>query len=86
MTMFDRITAEQRALIEASKIFFVASATPDLATGPSGQGAVNLSPKGGTPLHVIDENRVRLPRLPGQRERNGPPRHGGGGGGASRSW
>ena len=58
MTMFDRITAEQRALIEASKLFFVASAAPDLATGPSGQGAVNLSPKGGTPIHVIDEKRV----------------------------
>jgi hypothetical protein len=26
--------------------------------GPEGQGPVNLSPKGGTPLHVIDSNRV----------------------------
>jgi hypothetical protein len=52
------ITAEQRALIEAAQIFFVASVHPDLEPGPDGQGPLNLSPKGGVPLHVIDERRV----------------------------
>jgi hypothetical protein len=31
---------------------------PDLSGGPAGQGPVNLSPKGGSPLHIIDRNRV----------------------------
>ena len=31
---------------------------PDLSIGPAGQGPVNLSPKGGSPLHIIDRNRV----------------------------
>ncbi len=53
-----RITAEQAALIRESEVFFVASVAPDLSLGPSGQGPVNLSPKGGSPLHVIDERRV----------------------------
>ena len=54
----DHTTAEQAALIRESRIFFVASAGPELGDGPSGQGPVNLSPKGGVPLHVIDERRV----------------------------
>ena len=54
----DRITPEQQALIEASHVFFVASAAPDLGDGPEGQGPVNLSPKGATALHVLDERRV----------------------------
>ena len=57
-TSFSQITAEQAALIRASKVFFVASVAEDLSTGPDGQGPVNLSPKGGVPLHVIDPNRV----------------------------
>jgi hypothetical protein len=52
------ITAEQRALIEAAPIFFIASVHPHLEPGPDGQGPLNLSPKGGVPLHVIDEHRV----------------------------
>jgi hypothetical protein len=36
----------------------VARVARDLSKGPSGQGPVNLSPEGGTPLHVIDANRV----------------------------
>ncbi|HLF79471.1 MAG TPA: pyridoxamine 5'-phosphate oxidase family protein [Dehalococcoidia bacterium] len=52
------ITPEQAALIREAKLFFVASTAPDLGEGPSGQGPVNLSPKGGTPLHIIDDNRV----------------------------
>ena len=54
----DRITPEQQALIEASHVFFVASAALDLGDGPAGQGPVNLSPKGATALRVLDERRV----------------------------
>ena len=57
-TSFDRITDEQAELIRNSPLFFVASAAPDMGKGPDGQGPVNLSPKGGTPLHIIDSNRV----------------------------
>ena len=57
-TYHDAITPEQAALIRDSKLFFVASVAPDLADGPHGQGPVNVSPKGATPLHVIDEHRV----------------------------
>ena len=58
MATAQAITAEQAALIREARVFFVASAAPDLSGGPGGQGAVNLSPKGGTPLHIIDEHRV----------------------------
>ena len=54
----DAITPEQAALIRESKLFFVASADPELGDGPDGQGAVNLSPKGGSPLHVVNEHCV----------------------------
>ena len=57
-TSYGNITEEQAALIRQAPLFFVASAAPDMAAGPQGQGAVNLSPKGGTPLHIIDANRV----------------------------
>jgi hypothetical protein len=57
-TNHDHITEPQAQLIHDSQVFFVASAAPDLSRGPAGQGPVNLSPKGGTPLHVIDANRV----------------------------
>jgi hypothetical protein len=57
-TYHQQITDEQRDLIEQSQVFFVASVAPDLSRGPQGQGPVNLSPKGGSPLHVIDRNRV----------------------------
>ena len=39
-------------------MFFVATADPDLANGPDGAGPVNVSPKGGVPLHILDPNRV----------------------------
>jgi hypothetical protein len=54
----DHITAGQAALIREAKTFFVAGAEPSLGSGPEGQGPVNLSPKGGAPLHVIDERCV----------------------------
>jgi hypothetical protein len=55
---FDSITEEQADLIRRSRVFFVASVSPDLSKGAQGQGPVNLSPKGGSPLHVIDPHRV----------------------------
>jgi hypothetical protein len=57
-TSFDHITPEQAELIRSSPVFFVASVADDLSKGPEGQGPVNLSPKGGSPLHVIGRNRV----------------------------
>jgi hypothetical protein len=57
-TIYDRITQEQADLIREAPVFFVASVSPDLSAGPSGQGPVNLSPKGGSPLHVINDHRV----------------------------
>jgi hypothetical protein len=57
-TAYDRITPEQRLLIEESRVFFVASAASDLSNGTHGQGPVNCSPKGGVKLHVLDEHRV----------------------------
>jgi hypothetical protein len=52
------ITAEQAELIRNAALFFVATADPHLSTGPNGIGPVNLSPKGGVPLHILDPNRV----------------------------
>lgn len=52
------ITDEQADLIESSRVFFIASAAPDLSQGPSGEGAVNLSPKGAADLRVLDRNTV----------------------------
>jgi hypothetical protein len=57
-TSFDHITDEQADLIRNSPLFFVASVAGDVSKGPEGQGPVNLSPKGGTPLHIINPNRV----------------------------
>ncbi|MDP6403235.1 MAG: pyridoxamine 5'-phosphate oxidase family protein [SAR202 cluster bacterium] len=52
------ITDEQAALIENSPLFFVASADPELRSGADGVGPVNVSPRGGVPLHILDRNRV----------------------------
>jgi hypothetical protein len=57
-TFHNAITPEQAELIRKSHVFFVASIAPDSSRGPDGQGPVNLSPKGGTPLHLIDDHRV----------------------------
>jgi hypothetical protein len=57
-TSYEAITTEQAHLIKQARLFFVASAAPELSKGPAGQGPVNLSPKGGVPLHVIDDHRV----------------------------
>ena len=55
---FDCITDKQADLIRQAQVFFVATADPGLAPGAHGVGAVNVSPKGGVPLHVLDEHRV----------------------------
>ncbi len=55
---YDSITPEQAALIAAAPLFFIATVDPSLAAGPNGIGPINLSPKGGTPLHVISPTRV----------------------------
>jgi hypothetical protein len=65
MPMYDHITPEQADLIENSHVFFVASVHPDLTKGPAEEGPVNLSPKGGVILHIIDEHRVAYLDYPG---------------------
>ncbi|MCI0439819.1 MAG: pyridoxamine 5'-phosphate oxidase family protein [Chloroflexi bacterium] len=57
-TNYPRITDEQAALIKNAPVFFVASADPEMKKGPKGIGSVNLSPKGGVPLHILSPNRV----------------------------
>ena len=52
------ITDEQAALIKNASMFFVATADPELSQGPEGEGPVNVSPKGGVPLHILSPNRV----------------------------
>ena len=52
------ITDEQAALIRNAPLFFVASADPALARGPHDVGPVNVSAKGGVPLHILGPNRV----------------------------
>lgn len=57
-TYHPSITDEQAALIRNATMFFVASADPQLACGPDDVGPVNVSPKGGVALHILDRNRV----------------------------
>ena len=57
-TYHPSITDEQAELIRNAKVFFVASADADLARGPNDVGPVNISAKGGVPLHILGPNRV----------------------------
>ena len=57
-SFYSAITDEQAGLIEDARLFFVGTADPDLRDGPTSAGPVNVSPKGGVPLHIIDRNRV----------------------------
>jgi hypothetical protein len=57
-TYHPSITDEQADLIRNALLFFVASADPALAPGPNAVGPVNVSPKGGVPLHILGPNRV----------------------------
>lgn len=64
-TYYDVITEEQAQLIQQAPMFFVATADPGLAIGPHGVGPVNVSPKGGVPLHVLGPHRVAYLDYPG---------------------
>jgi hypothetical protein len=57
-TYHPSITDEQAELIRNATMFFVASADPQLAGVPNEVGPVNVSPKGGVPLHILGPNRV----------------------------
>ena len=59
------ITDEQAALIWSVPLFFVASVDPILAKGPNDVGPVNLSPKGGVKLHILDPRHVAYLDYPG---------------------
>ena len=64
-TYYPSITDEQADLIRQSRVFFIASVDPTLAPGPKGGGPVNLSPRGGVPLHILSPNRVAFLDYPG---------------------
>ena len=56
-TSYTHITDEQAEMIHSAPVFFVGSA--DFDGGKNGEtDAVNVSPKGGVPLHIISPNRV----------------------------
>lgn len=55
---FSSITDEQAELIKRAPVFFVATAAPTPVDISDGAGPINLSPKGGVPLHIINPNRV----------------------------
>ncbi len=57
-TTYRQIIPEQADLIRSAPLFFVASVDPELGGGPDGIGPVNLSPKGGVPLHILGPNSV----------------------------
>ncbi len=53
---YSSITDEQAELIQNAPLFFVATVGPD--DPASSVGPINLSPKGGVRLHIVDRNRV----------------------------
>jgi hypothetical protein len=64
-TYHSAITDEQADLIRQAKVFFIASVEPTLSPGPKGIGPINLSPRGGVPLHIVSPNRVAFLDYPG---------------------
>ncbi len=64
-TYHTSITDEQAALIQSAPLFFVASVEPNLAKGPGDIGPVNISPKGGVRLHILNPTRVAYLDYPG---------------------
>ncbi len=64
-TYYTSLTDEQVALIHNAPLFFVASVDPSLTKGPGDVGPVNLSPKGGVKLHIINPHRVAYLDYPG---------------------
>lgn len=59
------ITDKQASLIQKAAMFFIASANPKMENSPKGEGPVNVSPKGGTKLHIIDRSTVAYLDYPG---------------------
>ena len=57
-SFYPAITDEQAELIRNATLFFVATADPQLKRGPQDEGPVNVSPRGGVPLHIIAPDRV----------------------------
>ena len=57
-TPYTFITDEQTLLIESTPLFFVSTVDPMIEATENGLGPINLSPKGGSPLHVVGPNRV----------------------------
>lgn len=56
-TYYPEITDAQAKLIRSCALFFVATADPTLARDGE-VGPVNVSPRGGVPLHILNRNRV----------------------------
>jgi hypothetical protein len=77
-TYYTSITDEQAALIHSAPLFFVASVDPALTKGPGNVGPVNLSPKGGVKLHIINPNRVAYLDYPGSGDETARHAHAGG--------
>ena len=55
---YSSITDEQAELIKNSPLFFVATVAPTPENISDGVGPINISPKGGVPLHILNPNRV----------------------------
>ncbi|HIM36513.1 MAG TPA: hypothetical protein EYM38_00600 [Dehalococcoidia bacterium] len=72
-TWHDHFTEEQADLIKQSPLFFIATVDPGLQAGPNGEGAINMSPKGGVPLIVVGPNKVAY--LDSAGSGNGTARH-----------
>ena len=57
-TEHPEITEQQATLIRSAPLFFIANVDLSLRYRPNGAGPVNLSPKGGVPLHIVDSRHV----------------------------
>ena len=55
---YSSITDEQAELIKNSPLFFIATVASNPENISEGVGPINISPKGGVPLHIINPNRV----------------------------
>lgn len=54
---YNEVTKEQADLLKAARVFFIASADPNLALGRNGEGPVNVSPRSGK-LLLLSSTRV----------------------------
>ncbi len=55
---YPAITDEQAKLIQNAPVFFVATAAPNPEEPSEDVGPINISPKGGVPLHILNPNHV----------------------------